>query len=126
MKLTLWTIKLSLISNLLPFNWFVAPTFARCVQADVSIQYNISGSRQPTTRTNDIEMSGDESCWGNASITTGVQGNIGGNGKVHQSRVVRHRMRNSQNYSQDYGSSSVRIQSNPAIDVYNPADNLEY
>ena len=124
MKLTIWTIGLSLISNLLPFNWFIAPTVAQCVQADVSVQYNISGSRKLTERTNNVEMSGDGSCQGNASVTTGVQGNIGGNSRVRQRRVVRHRMENSPNSPEYSGGSTVRVQSNPAIDVYNPADNL--
>ena len=125
MKSTRWTIGLSLISSLLPFSWFTSPTVAQCVQADISVQYNISGSRQPTSRTNDIEMSDDGFCQGNASVTTGVQGNVGGNGRVRQNRVVRHRAKNSED-NIDYYGSSVQIQSNPEIDVYNPADNLDY
>ena len=122
MKLTLWTVGLFLIPS---FSWFTSPTVAQCVQADISVQYNISGSRQSTPRTNDIKMSDDGSCRGNASITTGVQGNVGGNGRVRQNRVVRHRTQNSEDNT-DYRDSSVQIQSNPEIDVYNPADNLDY
>ena len=125
MKLTRWTIGLPLMCGLLPFSCFTSPTVAQCVQADISVQYNISGSRQPTPRTNDIKMNDDGSCRGNASVTTGVQGNIGGNGKVSQNRVVRHQMRNRRSDT-EHNSSSIQIKSNPAIDVYNPADNLDY
>ena len=117
MKLTLWTIGL-----LLPFS--LSPAVAQCVQADVSVQYSISGSKEPTERTNDVEMSSDRACQGNVSVTTGVQGNVGGNGRVRQNRVVRHRMENKGDRSSYSGGSTIQIQSNPAIDVYNPADNL--
>ena len=55
---------------------------AQCVQADVSVQYNISGSREPTERDNDVDLQSEADCRGNASVTTGVQGNIGGNDRV--------------------------------------------
>ena len=100
---------------------------AQCVQgiqADVSVQYNISGSRQPTDRTNDVEFDSQGNCQGNVSVTTGVQGNEGGTGRVRQRRVVRHRFTG--NNHNDLGVSTIQIQSNPAIDVYNPADRLEY
>jgi hypothetical protein len=101
------------------------PAVAQCVQADVSVQYNISGSKEPSDRTNDVDFQSNGACRGNVSVTTGVQGNIGGNGKVRQTRIVRHRVDNetgSNNYSDD---STVQIQSNPAIDVYNAADSLD-
>jgi hypothetical protein len=101
------------------------PAVAQCVQADVSVQYNISGSKEPSDRTNDVDFQSNGACRGNVSVTTGVQGNIGGNGKVRQTRIVRHRVDNetgSNNYSDD---STVEIQSNPAIDVYNAADSLD-
>lgn len=123
MKLILWTMGLSLTSNLLPSGFF-SSAVAQCVQADISVQYNISGSREPTERTNDVEMGSDGACRGNASVTTGVQGNIGGNGRVRQNRVVRHRMKNPRDNRGYSGGSTIQIQSNPAIDVYNPADNL--
>ncbi|MGD1920139.1 MAG: hypothetical protein ACFCAD_15380 [Pleurocapsa sp.] len=126
MKLILWTIGLSLTSSLLPSSLFFSPAVAQCVQADVSVQYNISGSRDLTERTNDVEMSSDGACRGNASVTSGVQGNIGGNCRVRQNRVVRHRLKNSRDNRGYPGGSTIQIQSNPAIDVYNPADNLDY
>ena len=97
---------------------------AQCVQADVSVQYNISGSRQPTDRTNDVDFDSQGNCQGNVSVTTGVQGNEGGTGRVRQRRVVRHRFTG--NSHNNLGGSTIQIQSNPAIDVYNPADRLEY
>jgi len=96
---------------------------AQCVQADVGIQYNISGSKKPTERTNDVDMQSNGDCRGNASVTTGVQGNVGGNGSVRQERKVRHRFEGG---NTDDGGSTVQIRANPQIDVYNPADNLKY
>ena len=102
--------------------WAISPSaLAQCVQADVSVQYNISGSRTPTQRHNDVDLQSRGACQGNASVTTGVQGNEGGTGRVRQSRVVRHRVDNNDDNA---GGSTVQIRSNPAIDVYNAADNL--
>lgn len=98
---------------------------AQCVQADVSVQYNISGSTEPTERDNDIDLQSDRNCQGNATVTTGVQGNVGGNRRVRQSRQVRQRVSSSSERN-NYSGKTVQIQSNPAIDVYNPADNLNY
>lgn len=129
MKLTVWTTGLVSISSLITATWFADPAIAQCVQADVSVQYNISGSKQPTERTNDVEFQSNNACRGNASITTGVQGNIGGNGRVRQTRVVRHRLNNLNSLDSNDESlhhSTVKVQSNPAIDVYNPANNLNY
>ena len=121
MKLIVWTT--GLVSMYISStNWLAA--VAQCVRADVSVQYNISGSKQPTERTNDVELRGANSCRGNVSVTTGVQGNVGGNGRVRQTRVVRHRQENLNNKDEHYSSPTVEVQSNPAIDVYNPADNL--
>ena len=97
------------------------PVLAQCVQADVSVQYNISGSPTPTQRDNDVDLQSHGACKGNASVTTGVQGNEGGTGRVRQSRVVRQRFDNGGN---DSGNGAVQIRSNPTIDVYNAADNL--
>ncbi len=96
---------------------------AQCVQADIGIQYNISGSKQPTRRTNDVDMQSTGDCRGNTSVTTGVQGNVGGNGRVRQERRVRHRFEGRGN-NNDNGTVQIKV--NPQIDVYNPADNLNY
>lgn len=96
---------------------------AQCVQADIGIQYNISGSREPTRRSNDVDMQSTGDCRGNASVTTGVQGNVGGNGRVRQNRRVRHRF---EGRGDNNDNGTVQIKVNPQIDVYNPADNLNY
>ncbi|MEL7408718.1 MAG: hypothetical protein AAFN00_17495 [Cyanobacteria bacterium J06558_2] len=97
---------------------------AQCIQADISVQYNISGSREPTERNNDVVLESKGSCQGNVSVTTGVQGNIGGNRRVRQTRTVRHRFENPSNGT-DQPDNTIQIQVNPAIDVYNAADNLQ-
>ena len=129
MKFTVWTVGLIPLSGLFSAGWWISPVKAQCIQADISVQYNISGSKEPTDRTNDVEMTSNGACQGNATVTTGVQGNVGGNGRVRQSRTVRHRIENQPRRGQERrfsGGSTIQIQSNPAIDVYNPADNLDY
>lgn len=105
---------------------FSHQAIAQCVQADVAIQYNISGSKEPTERSNDVEFQTHDNCRGNVSVTTSVQGNEGGNGRVRQTRTVRHRFSSSESNSDRSGDSTIQIQSNPTIDVYNAADNLDY
>ena len=105
---------------------FSRPAIAQCVQADVAVQYNISGSKEPTERSNDVNFQSHDNCRGNVSVTTSVQGNEGGNGRVRQTRTVRHRFENSAGNSDRLGGSTIQIQSNPTIDVYNAADNLDY
>lgn len=93
---------------------------AQCIQADVSLQTSISGSKQPTKRSNDVIMNSEPGCRGNASVTTGVQSNIGGTSPVEQHRRVRQIQRGSQ--GQGYSSNStVQIRSNVGIDVYDPS-----
>ncbi|MEO1673138.1 MAG: hypothetical protein AAFR77_20560 [Cyanobacteria bacterium J06631_2] len=125
MKLGEYSLGLLSVFGLLSLNWLASPAVANCVQADVSVQYNISGSREPTDRTNDVDLQSDGTCRGNASVTTGVQGNIGGNRRVRQTRRVRQRFTNS-DHNDNYSGKTIQIRSNAAIDVYNPADNLDY
>ncbi|MEL6927689.1 MAG: hypothetical protein AAFO95_03530 [Cyanobacteria bacterium J06600_6] len=125
MKLTGCSIVLLSIFSAIGINKITSPAVAQCVQADISVQYNISGSTKPTARDNDIDLQSEPGCRGNATITTGVQGNIGGNRRVRQSRKVRHRFTSSEDRS-NYSGNTVQIKSNPAIDVYNAADNLDY
>lgn len=101
------------------------PAIAQCVQADVGIQYNISGSRVPTRRSNDVKMRGQGTCTGNTSITTGVQGNVGGTAPLTQRRRVRQEFQGSDRRrirGRRESGKIIRIQVNPQIDVYNPAD----
>ncbi|WP_019506005.1 hypothetical protein [Pleurocapsa sp. PCC 7319] len=126
MKLTGYYLSLLSFSGLLIVGSSVNNSaMAQCVQADVGVQYNISGSEEPTERSNDVDMQSNGDCRGNASVTTGVQGNQGGNGSVRQDRTVRHRFEDSDNDA-EAGGSTVQIQTNPQIDVYNPADKLNY
>ena len=129
MKLTGWTtgwLSISILCSLLGIDWLASRAVAQCIQADVSVQYNISGAKEPTDRTNDVEFQSNGVCRGNVSITTGLQGNVGGNARVRQTRVVRHRIENRDGSDRYSSNSTVQIQSNPAIDVYNAADNLNY
>ncbi len=99
--------------------FFSNSTSAQCVQADVAVQYNISGSRERTDRRNDVVMENNGRCRGNANVTTGVQGNVGGRGQVRQHRRVRNRISGSHNG----GMKPVQIKTGVGIDVYNAADN---
>jgi len=123
MKLQSWSIGLLAIFSAIAIERLTFEAVASCVQADVSVQYNISGSTEPTERSNDVDLQSEPGCRGNATVTTGTQGNIGGNRRVRQSRKVRHRLTNSDKKN-NYSGNTVQIQSNPAIDVYNAADNL--
>ena len=125
MKLARWTTGLLSICSLLGSNLLLSPVTAQCIQADISVQYNISGSQEPTERTNDVDFYSDAACQGNVSVTTGVQGNVGGNRRVQQRRTVRHRFNNNPGATNQV-HNTIQIQSNPAIDVYNAADNLDY
>ena len=126
MKLTKYYLSLLSFSSLLMVASSVTNSaIAQCVQADVGVQYNISGSEEPTERTNDVDLQSNGDCKGNASVTTGVQGNQGGTGSVRQDRTVRHRFEGSDNDTEP-GGPTVQIKTNPQIDVYNPADNLNY
>ena len=126
MKLTRYYLSLlSFSGSLMVASSVTNSAIAQCVQADVGVQYNISGSEEPTERTNDVDLQSNGDCKGNASVTTGVQGNQGGTGSVRQDRKVRHRFEGSDNDTEP-GGSTVQIQTNPQIDVYNPADKLDY
>lgn len=126
MKLIRFKLGLLYFSSFLAFETvFTSPTAAQCVQADVSVQYNISGSKKPTDRTNDVVMDSDRSCQKNVSVTTGIQGNVGGNGPVEQHRRVVHRQQGSDRDNKNKGST-IQLRTNVGIDVYNPADNLHY
>ncbi len=118
-----WSLGLSSWFSLISGSYYLPAVMAQCIQADVSVQYNISGSPKPTERTNDVEFQSDGTCQGNASVTTGVQGNIGGTSKVRQIRKVHHRYINPDS---DSDNNTLQLKSNPAIDVYNAADNLDY
>lgn len=127
MKLTRFQLGLLYFSSFLAFETvFTNSATAQCVQADVSVQYNISGSKKPTDRTNDVVMDSDRSCRRNVSVTTGVQGNVGGNGPVEQHRRVVHRQQGNDDRGTGINGSPIQLRTNVGIDVYNPADRLRY
>ena len=120
----------SLISSLLILVGFESgltqSVKAQCIQGDASIQYNISGSQKPTTRTNDVVMESDPKCSRNSSMTTGVQGNRGGKTPVQQHRRVRQIQLGGQGNGTGINGSTVQIRSNVEVDVDNAADRFEY
>lgn len=125
MKATVLTCGFFSVSSLLTV--FYSPsTLAQCVQADVSVQYNISGSKTPTQRNNDVQMESEPGCQGNSSVTNSVQGNIGGEGNVEQNRRVRHRQSNGGKKPNPTGVNgpNVQVQTGVEVDVYNPAERL--
>ena len=126
MKVTFLALGLLSCSTLMAFESSLTnPASAQCVQADVSLQYNISGSTQPTNRSNNVDMQSQGPCTGNSSVTTGVQGNEGGRGQVTQTRNVRHRMQGGSDNGTGVSGPTVPINVNVGADVYNPADNLK-
>lgn len=125
MRLKSVTLSLLAYAGFLPVGaTFSHPAAAQCVQADVSVQYNISGSRQPTKRSNDVAMESQDGCSGNASVTTGVMGNVGGKAPVEQRRQVRHRQSGGGGNPTGVNVPTVQIRSNVGADVYNPVDEM--
>ena len=107
---------------------FLAPNFtkkasAQCVQADVSIQSNLSGRGQ-TERSNDVVLESDGPCTGNVSVTRGVQINVGGNGRVVQQRQVRQSFQGGSGNGTGVDGTTIQQEVNVEIDVYNPVDNF--
>jgi hypothetical protein len=98
---------------------------AQCVQGDVALQYNISGSNQPTNRSNNVVMESQPGCYGNASVTRSVQGNIGGTQPLEQHREVRQVQQGNRAHPAGVSGSTVKVRSQVGIDVYNPADRFE-
>jgi hypothetical protein len=105
---------------------FTNPVSAQCLQADASIMYNISGSRQPTQRSNNVIMENQGQCTGNTSLTIGVIGHEGGNHPLSQQRKVTHRIQGSTGNGTGINVPTVPVQAGVEIDVYNPADNFNY
>lgn len=100
---------------------FAPSASAQCVMADVSIQYNINGSRRPAEQTNNVTQESSGSCRGNTAVTTSVQGNVGGRGRVTQRRESRQRFQGS---NDGRGGKTVKVPVSVQVDVYNAADNF--
>ncbi|PSB02022.1 hypothetical protein [Merismopedia glauca] len=94
---------------------------AQCVMADISIQYNINGSRRPADQTNNVSQESNGSCRGNTAVSTSVQGNVGGRGQVIQRRESRQRLEGNNNGG---GGHTVKVPVSVQVDVYNAADNF--
>jgi hypothetical protein len=67
-------------------------------------------------------MESDPNCTGNASITRSVQGNIGGTNSVEQNREVEQIQRDNQRNSSGMSGSTVKVRSQPTVDIRNSAD----
>jgi hypothetical protein len=127
MKATVITCGFLSFSSLFTLGSGIYPesALAQCVQADIAVQYNISGSKTPTQRNNDVQMESDPNCQGNRSVTTSVQGNVGGEGKVQQNRRVRHRQQSDSPNPTGVQGPNVQVQTGVEVDVYNPAVELQ-
>jgi hypothetical protein len=84
----------------------VSHASAQCIMNDMNIQMTISGSRQPTKRTNNVTQGSSGNCSGNVVNSTNVQTN-GGGGNPSGVNVP-----------------PVKLRQNVQIDVYNAADKL--
>ena len=98
------------------------PAIAQCVQGDASVQYNISESRQKTQPTNNVKIENDSNFKGNTSIPRSVQENIGGTNSVEQNREVEQIQRDNQRNSSGMSGSTVKVRSQPTVDIRNSAD----
>ncbi len=106
-------------------SYLITSVKAQCVQADASVQYNISSSRKPTQRTNDVTMESNPNCRGNSSVTRGVQGHIGPN-ETEQNRRVSHSQEGNDKYPEIPNGRTVQIRSNVQVDVDNPAERFPH
>jgi hypothetical protein len=113
---------LTLIGGIATVSVLASSARAQCVQADISMQYNISGSKEPTQRSNEVEMNSSNTCTGNASATTGVQGNIGGTAPVEQHRTVRQTQTGGMGNPTGVNVPTVKVKTNATADIYNSAD----
>ena len=121
MKFTWLGLGLLSCSSFLMYSSFLTNSAsAQCVQTDVSVQYTISDSGKRPKRSNDVDFDSDPGCSGNASVTTGVQGNIGSN-RVEQNRRVRHRQQGGNGNGTGINGPTIQHNVNVEIDVRNPA-----
>jgi hypothetical protein len=98
------------------------PAIAQCVQGDASVQYNISESQQKTQQTNNVKTESDPNFTGNTSIPRSFQENIGGTNSVEQNREVEQIQRDNQRNSSGMSGSTVKVRSQPTVDIRNSAD----
>ena len=96
---------------------------AQCVGSSISPQISISGSKQPTSRQNNVRMNASGPCTGSTSHTGITQVRIGGTQRGQQNINVDQQINGSSN-SSGINGTTVLIQANPQIDVYNAADDF--
>jgi ribosomal protein L21E len=97
---------------------------AQCVMNDTNIQVTISGSRQPTRRTNDVTQGSTGNCVGNSTSSTNVQTNIGGTERATQNRRSSQQITGGDGNPTGVNVPPVKLRQNVQIDVYNAADKL--
>jgi hypothetical protein len=103
----------------------IRPATAQCVMNDSNIQVNISGSRQPTKRTNNVSQGSTGGCVGNTINTTNVQSSTGGTDPVTQNRSSNQQLNGSNNSPIGINMAPAKFKQNVQVDVYNPADRLK-
>jgi hypothetical protein len=98
---------------------------AQCVMNDTNIQVTISGSRQPTERTNNVRQNSTGGCVGNTVNSTNVQTNLGGTERATQRRQSSQQITGSNDSPTGINMAPVKLKQNVQVDVYNPADRLK-
>ena len=119
---SLFSVSLLAFSSCLTLAPASTPSASACVMTDVAPQVTISGSRQPTERSNNVNMQSEGPCEGNSITTTGVQVQEGGTKPAVQRREVNHVINGGSDNGTGVSGPTVRVRVNPTADVFNPAD----
>ncbi len=98
---------------------------AQCIMNDTSIQMNISGSRVPTQRTNNVSQESSGGCVGNTVNTTNVQTNVGGTAAVRQNRQSSQTINGTNDSPTGINMAPLKFKQSVQVDVYNAADNIK-
>lgn len=97
---------------------------AQCIQDDTSVQVSITGSRTGAQQESDVQMNSQGPCTGSYTRTQGRQITVGGTGDVEQRRSVNQNITPGEGNASGINVPTVQTQSNPQIDVYNPAERI--
>jgi hypothetical protein len=92
---------------------------------DTNIQMNISGSRTPTERTNNVAQNSTGGCVGNTVNTTNVQSNVGGTAAVRQNRQSSQTINGTNDSPTGINMAPLKFKQSVQVDVYNAADNIQ-
>jgi hypothetical protein len=98
---------------------------AQCIMNDTNLQVSISGSKQPTNRTNNVRQGSTGNCVGNTVNTTNVQTNVGGTDRATQNRQSNQQLNGSNSNPTGVNLAPAKFRQNVQVDVYNPADRLK-